>query len=310
MDNERIVDKIKKLLAKADSNKNSNEHEVEAAALMAQRLMAKYGVDVDEIDLQEMQEIVTGELNISKHRSWKYRLSGVIADNFRCKKYFTTRKGSCKLKFIGQKHDVAIANEMYVFLYKIGHRNASKLEKKIREECGTAKGVYISYTEGFVNGLREKLEEQCRALMIITLPEVEAEYQEIAKGFEGKGLRTRTTDKFNQKAYVQGKYDGKYSLNRTEFSDQHKIQKESRNNKSVMEKFDEIEGKWIPLNFFKAWLEKSGFRTVHIGENDGDLEFNIMGSRIYRITLTDHKSYDPNLNASDTYLVKSIDLVS
>ena len=38
----------------------------------------------------------------------------------------------------------------------------------------------------------------------------------------GKGLSARTTDEFNQEAYVQGRYDGKYTLHRTELKEHQK----------------------------------------------------------------------------------------
>lgn len=218
MVNEKAIEKIKKLLTKADSNKNDSECEVESAALMAQRLMAKYDIDISEIELKEIQEIVHGELDITKHRSWKFRLANVIADNFRCKVYAEREGRPLKrfLRFVGHKSDVAIANEMYTFLYKIGNRNATKLEKRIREEQGTAKGVYMSYVEGFVLGLKEKLEAQCRVLMVVVPPDVEDEFNKTVSGITGKGLSSRTTKKYDGQAYAQGRYDGKNSINRTE----------------------------------------------------------------------------------------------
>lgn len=215
-----VVEKIKKLLAKADKNKNDSGREVEVATLMAQRLMVKYDIEQNEIDLEKSQEIVEGDISIGKHRSWKYKLIWVIADNFRCKHSFYGEGQSLRLRFYGCKNDVAIANELYTFLYKVGNRNAVRIANEVRKQKGNAKGVYNSYTEGFVNGLSEKLEEQCRALVIVISPAVEKGFEEYSKEFIVHKSRESKLEEFNGEAYAKGLYDGKYSLNRQELTNQ------------------------------------------------------------------------------------------
>jgi len=81
---------------------------------------------------------------------------------------------------------------------------------------GNAKGVYVSYTDGFVHGLKEKLEEQCRTLALIIPPDVVKEYKEYSKDFVVHKSRKSRTKVFDEEAYVKGLYDGKYSLHRQE----------------------------------------------------------------------------------------------
>ena len=47
MDNSKIVEKIKGLLALGDKSRNTEEAEAEAALLKAQELMAKYNISVE-----------------------------------------------------------------------------------------------------------------------------------------------------------------------------------------------------------------------------------------------------------------------
>lgn len=220
LEKEDAVEKIKKLLEKANKEKNDSQAEIEAAALMAQRLMAKYDVNIDEIDLKEIHEIVHGELDIRKYRSWKFSLAHLIGDNFRCEHYFS---GGYKwLRFMGHSSDVAIANEMFVFLYKIGNRNALRLERQVRKQAGSAIGVYQSYVQGFVQGLKEKLDEQCRALMLVIPDDVKLAYEEKRKGFakNKRSVFTRYAETLIHEAYIKGQYDGKYALYRTELNDE------------------------------------------------------------------------------------------
>lgn len=91
---EKILNKIKNLLDLA--NNNPNENEAIAAALKAQELMAKYNIELDQLDdKKETREIVEEIYHQSdKHemRKWKIGLADIIAQNFRCKVYFTNKK--------------------------------------------------------------------------------------------------------------------------------------------------------------------------------------------------------------------------
>ena len=66
MTTEKILNKIKNLLDLA--NNNPNEHEALAAALKAQELMAKYGVDASAIRMMPSKHMLI--LNMMK-ASWK-----------------------------------------------------------------------------------------------------------------------------------------------------------------------------------------------------------------------------------------------
>ena len=52
---EKIIEKIKKALALANNNKNPNE--AQAAMLMAQKMMAKYHIEMQEVEEGEEAEL-------------------------------------------------------------------------------------------------------------------------------------------------------------------------------------------------------------------------------------------------------------
>ena len=91
---EKILNKIKNLLDLA--NNNPNENEAIAAALKAQELMAKYDIELDQLDdKKETREIVKEVYRQSgKHemKRWKIGLASIIAENFRCKVYFINKQ--------------------------------------------------------------------------------------------------------------------------------------------------------------------------------------------------------------------------
>ena len=181
---EKVLEKVKKLFALAGNN--PSEAEAQAAALRAQELIAKYNLTItDEDEKLEMTEssFVTGV-----DKSWKYGLAAVIEKNFRVKSYWI---GKRKVVFYGYKQDTEVAREVFQYLFKVCEKNARRECRKSYQTYGTEKGVYYSYTRGFITGIGQKLDEQCVALMIVTPPEVNDQWEEFkvpAKhGYSGKG---------------------------------------------------------------------------------------------------------------------------
>lgn len=205
---EKILNKIKNLLDLA--NNNPNEHEAIAAALKAQELMAKYNIEIEQLEDQkpESREIVKEVYRQSgKHemRKWKLGLASIIADNFRCKTYFM---GSSKdVVFYGYREDAKIALQVFTFLYEIGNKFAVRYYNKCKKEGKDTRGIMNTYLAGFRSGVAEVLQKQCTALMIVTPKEVTESYDEMTKNWGTCKSTLRVTS--DAAAWADGKRDGK-----------------------------------------------------------------------------------------------------
>lgn len=203
---EKILNKIKNLLDLA--NNNPNENEAIAAALKAQELMAKYNIELDQLDdKKETREIVKEVYYQSgKHemKKWKIGLAAIIAQNFRCKTYFL---GGQNVVFYGFKEDAKIALEVFTYLYEIGNKFAVRYYNKCKKEGKETRGVMNTYLVGFRDGVAEVLEKQCTALMIVTPKEVTESYDEMSKGW--KKMKSTLRLSGDTSAYSNGKSDGK-----------------------------------------------------------------------------------------------------
>jgi hypothetical protein len=62
MENVKIIETIKKLFALAGNN--PNEHEAQAAALKAQRMMAKYHINATQVSVEEKTTDDISEKNV------------------------------------------------------------------------------------------------------------------------------------------------------------------------------------------------------------------------------------------------------
>lgn len=207
-DRDKIVEKIKKLLALADNN--SSEAEAIAAALKAQKLIADYNIDQSELYDVSTREVVELETEKYSHKYWRKHLAKVIADNFRCKHYFKTTKDledGFKSKFIdvfvGYDCDAQAAKLVYHKLVEVGEARCKDAKREAKALYGTCEGVTTTFLFGFVDGVSRELEKQCVALMLVTPKDV-LDHMENSH----KDLRTERADFSSYNIYVNCTEDG------------------------------------------------------------------------------------------------------
>lgn len=188
---EKIIAKIQKVLEL--SKNNPSKEEAQSAALMAQRLLAQYHLSM--VDIEEMEkEVETIEevfVEVGMGNKWKGTLASIIAKNFRCKVYFY---GKDCLVFYGYEMDASVAADTFEQMFTQGIRLANKYK---RECTGDTRGVFNSYVMGFCAGLREGLEKQCTALMIVTPKEVEDSWKQKSSNFRHSTCNIRTSGNSN-----------------------------------------------------------------------------------------------------------------
>lgn len=208
---ENMIEKIKKMLNLSENN--PSEAEGLAAALHAQKLMAKYNIHEDEVTLEEIKEDEIDSLTAplkddSSLHTWRKNLGLVVAKNFRVKCYMHGKD----VTFRGFVEDVKVAVEVFTYLYALGNKLGSKKYHEQLKETGSAKGVYNSFVIGFLHGVEEALNEQCTALMLVTPKAVEEEYKIFAEeNFKKKGQKALVEFKGGQ-FYEEGKTEGKAAV--------------------------------------------------------------------------------------------------
>lgn len=207
-DVEKILSKIRKALALAGDN--PSEEEAKAAALKAQELMAKYNVTLTDAEEDQKLEFSESSFSCGVDNQWKYSLASVISRNFRCHHYWL---GKRNLVFYGYKVDCEIARDVFGMLFKVCKKRMTQVADKAYVEYGTSKGVRYSYTRGFVQGVKEVLDKQCTALMIVTPTEVTESFEEMSKDWKCMSVSLKGADRFDRDSYNQGIRDGKDAMN-------------------------------------------------------------------------------------------------
>lgn len=158
MNNEKIIDKIRKVLA---MTKSTYKEEAEAALLKAQELMAQHGLTMSEVELpdkeSQMQVVDTCIYEKRKTAWYEKQLGLVIANNFRCHVYNGIGRG---IYFIGLADDVEVAREVFIYALNTMLYLAGEYVKREKERHWYNRGLKNDYLTGFIAGLNAKFKEQ------------------------------------------------------------------------------------------------------------------------------------------------------
>lgn len=183
--NDKIIEKIKKVLEL--SKNNPSIEEAKSAALKAQKLMAEYHISMTEIEaLEDIENIAEEKVSVGIGNKWKYTLSAIVSKNFRCKYFYY---GKSSVVFYGYAKDAEIAAMTFKMLFDTGNKESTKYYQKQRQEfinCGRTfdgRGIKNAFLNGYLIGIKEALEEQCTALMIVIPKNVEEKYKDRTSGF-------------------------------------------------------------------------------------------------------------------------------
>lgn len=159
-DNNRIIDKIRKLLALSNS---SNEHEAALAASHAQRLLSAHNLAMADIESeQKPQSADKVEASVSKTLpKWVRHLSAGVCSAFDCQGIHHPATG--KMTFIGVGADVQIAAYTFTYLDKTIRRLCSYYMKRHANENIPTRHRELmrqSYYLGAVSTINLTLREQ------------------------------------------------------------------------------------------------------------------------------------------------------
>lgn len=167
--NEKIINKIRAILKKAENNPNENE--AATAAAMASELMMRHNLTVEQIDINKLenQKYEHDDLVIDcgKRFPLEHEFIGAILEKFYLVKLvyrIGTWSGKRSIFIYGRRHNAEIGFYVYKFLFKTYRDLFAKLRNRINSE-----GVFHhrqlepyrnSYYQGLTAGIHAVLESQ------------------------------------------------------------------------------------------------------------------------------------------------------
>jgi len=225
--NEKIIKKVKGLLAIAKDERNDEESQ--SAFILAQKLMIQYEIEKHEVEetelLSELDLINEESVTIYKRLYWWERtLAHIISKNFRVKNFLTSKyigkQTKRKIVFYGFGRDLELAKEMYILAYDVILFHSKRFVDEYYKKHWETRSRYMtesiksSYIQGFLSGLSERFNEQISVLresyevMVLIPEEVEEAYKEKSRSF-GKPLDFDMPRVEVFRAYQKGFDDGK-----------------------------------------------------------------------------------------------------
>ena len=203
MTTEKAINIVRKLLATANDN-GASENEAMTAALRAQEIMAKYDINISNIEEQIDEEIVSSSVVIGNGNKWKFMLANIVSTNFCCKVYTVN---SSTIVFHGYKRHADVAKSVFEFLFETGVKLAKKYVRKCKKEGIPNKGIYNNFLAECCSGIKTVLEKQCTTLALVVPKEVVKSFEELTFGCRSR----KQTLKIHKQAeaYNEGIYAGK-----------------------------------------------------------------------------------------------------
>jgi Protein of unknown function (DUF2786) len=156
---EKIIDKIRKLLAKA--NGTNNEAEAAAFAAKAHELMMANEIGMDDVEEKEEERSVGRDyLDVKYGEPWRRILAAAVADYYLCtfvgsKAYDQKGKIRPRFIFVGRQSRTAVSKEMYLYLEATCVRLAKSFTKD--------RDAQLAFERGCGFGLSERLERLTKA---------------------------------------------------------------------------------------------------------------------------------------------------
>lgn len=208
-DMNKIAEKIQHLLNKTVAN-GASEEEAKSALLMAQKLMAKYNVELQEQTGNKELSYTLEETKV-KPNPRNNRLGNMIADSFGVKGIIYGDRWA----FFGREADAKAAASALAFMHKV-------LEAGIRRVCAehglksSEKGAayyYNAYAMGFLQGLKEALAAQTKALAIVVPEDVKGKFGERfpnLSNYKARGMQYH----HDADAYAKGHQDGRSAMDK------------------------------------------------------------------------------------------------
>lgn len=201
---EKLIDKIQKLLDKAEST--NSEAEAQAFFMKAQELMARNNLKLSDINRkQEKHTIDKSDVTSGRKATAKrwLKLASIIANNFRVEAL--VRKGT-GVYFIGLEGDLVIATKVFKSAQTFMERRRGQIYRKALKNGEPTKGIRESWEMRFLTGLEENFRKNVeeKALMIIKPPELVEHLENM--NYESKSIKANIR---NKELFYKGLEEGK-----------------------------------------------------------------------------------------------------
>jgi hypothetical protein len=171
-DRDKLVDRIRKLLAKAKSAAEiGSEAEAATFAAAAQKMLAKYKLEMSDIEFTTMErEEPVGDERVAgtgkrAREAWAERLASIVARAHYCR--ILVISGSDDIMLVGRPTDRAVASYVFTTLRAFADRQSDKdartFRKRQRSQLGATVGENRNFRAAWLNAFVTRISERYEA---------------------------------------------------------------------------------------------------------------------------------------------------
>jgi hypothetical protein len=153
MDNNKIMDKIRKCLALSQS---ANEHEAAAALRQAKKLMEAHNISTDDVKAAEVSEARAKAGTRAKPVSWETYLAQTVGAVFNCMIIFGSGSSEGRWMFIGVGTNPEVAQYAFLVLFRQLKKARAEYIKTNLKRCKQVSKTRRAdqYCAGWVSAVR------------------------------------------------------------------------------------------------------------------------------------------------------------
>lgn len=213
-----MAEKITALLSKT-VERGASEAEALAAAQMAQRLMAKYNIEL--IDLSTDAEPENVDMTTTgATRRWEQLLISVVAQNMRCQVLVRTVDRKALVKIFGFDTDRRVALETCKMLLTVCRAGIKREKASARKRTGSTAGVEDAYAFSFIQAVQDEMGKSSRALMLVVPKEVDEFVRERCPRIRQQTVGARSSGNADsiRSAETAGYSDGRSAMGRRQLT--------------------------------------------------------------------------------------------
>lgn len=182
---EDIISKITKLLSKTEQA-GATPEEAASAIAMAHKLMAKYGVDMQDLQMEE-DEVIEEDMSVGTKSvsTLQASLARSLADHFGCEIYLhTSSRTGQTIRVVGERDKASIYKATFMFAYNTFKKSWERYMKTL--DCDTREKNLLrgTFFKGFVDGITNELvkQENQFGLVVVKSEKVDEHMSKIQMG--------------------------------------------------------------------------------------------------------------------------------
>lgn len=206
MSNEKIIEKIQKLLALSGSE---NKHEAELSMKKAQDLMTKHNLNMQAIDNHDSEYIgEKGEYYNRESIEAKY-INSILSEFFFVSVIRSSKLEGKFITIVGEKNNVKTAQHMKVYLTNVFKVLWAEYKTKTGCSVKSKQSFYMGLYRGFSEKMKEQRAETEQKFEMVLVKDINVENKVMELFGKTTSTQRRVSNTGDGKAMSEGKKQGK-----------------------------------------------------------------------------------------------------